>query len=34
MSGIFFKAAGLVVIAFALLNLRSALIVGGFIQPL
>jgi sulfite exporter TauE/SafE/copper chaperone CopZ len=34
MSGMFFKAAGLVVIAFALINLTNALVVGGYIQPL
>ncbi len=33
-SGIFFKTAGLIVIAFALLNLMNVLVMAGFIQPL
>jgi len=33
-SGIFFKTAGLVVIAFALFNLMNGLVVAGIIQPI
>jgi sulfite exporter TauE/SafE/copper chaperone CopZ len=33
-SGVFFKSAGLVVMAFALMNLLTALIVAGYVSPL
>jgi sulfite exporter TauE/SafE len=32
-SGIFFKTAGLIVIAFAIINILNALVVAGFIKP-